>query len=95
MAIISLVETLVKGILVTEEKFFHNPEDFYGLETSVKHAAETFSAAFIGEVLNSMKAQICENPVRKRRYITQRSDKRNIISSVGDIIFDCTYYSNR
>lgn len=95
MAIVSLVETLVKGILAAEEKFFHNPEDFYGLETSVKHAAETFSAVFIGEVLNSMNTQICENSVRKCRYITQRTDKRTIVSSVGDITFDCTYYRNR
>lgn len=42
-----------------------------------------------------MNAQICENSVRKRRYITQRTDKRTIISSVGDITFDCTYYRNR
>lgn len=91
MAIVSLVETLVKGILAAEEKFFCNPEEFYGLETSVKHAAETFSAAFFGEVLDSMNAQICENSVRKQRYITQRT----IISSVGDITFDCTYYRNR
>lgn len=70
-------------MLAEEEKFFHNPEDFYGLETSVKHATETFSATFIGEVLNFMNTQICENSVRKRRYITQRTDKRTIISFVA------------
>ena len=95
MAIVSLLDTLVKGIMEAEEKFFNNPKDFYGLETSVKHAAETFSAAFIGEVLSSMNRQIYDNTWRKSRYNTQRTDKRTIISTVGDITFDCTYYRNR
>ena len=95
MAIVSLLETLVKGILEAEEKFFNNPKDFYGLETSVKHAAETFSAAFLGEVLTSMNGQIYDNTWRKSRYNVQRTDKRTIISTVGDVTFDCTYYRNR
>ena len=45
MAIVSLLETLVKGILEAEEKFFINPKDFYGLETSVKQAAEILTSA--------------------------------------------------
>lgn len=95
MAIVSLLETLVKGIIDAEEKFFDNPKDFYGLETSVKQAAETFSAAFLGEVLSSMNGQIYDNTWRKDHYNAQRTDKRTIISSVGDVTFDCTYYRNR
>lgn len=95
MAIVSLLETLVKGILEAEEKFFNNPKDFYGLETSVKHAAETFSASFLGEVLSSMNGQIYDNTWRKGSYNAQRTDKRTIVSTVGDVTFDCTYYRNR
>ena len=68
MEIVSLLEALVKGILEAEEKFFNNPKDFYGLETSVKHAAETFSAGFLGEVLSSMNGQIYDNAWRKSHY---------------------------
>ena len=95
MTIVSLLETLVKGILEAEEKFFQDPKDFYGLETSVKHAAETFSADFLSEVLSSMNQQIYENMWRKERYNAQRTDHRTIISSVGDVTFDCTYYRRR
>ena len=95
MAIVSLLEALVKGILEAEEKFFQDPKDFYGLETSVKHAAETFSAEFLSEVLSSMNQQIYKNMWRKERYSAQRTDKRTIISSVGDVTFDCTYYRRR
>ena len=95
MEIVSLLEALVKGILEAEEKFFNNPKDFYGLETSVKHAAETFSAGFLGEVLSSMNGQIYDNAWRKSHYNAQRTDKRTIISTVGDVTFDCTYFRKR
>lgn len=95
MAIVSLLETLVKGILEAEEKFFENPKDFYGLETTVKHAAETFSAGFLSEVLSSMNRQVYENIWRKERYTVQRTDTRTLVTSVGDVSFDCTYYRSR
>lgn len=95
MTIVSLLETLVQGILEAEENFFNNPQDFYSLETSVKHAAETFSADFLSTVLSSMNSQIYDNAWRKSRYNVQRTDKRTIISSVGDITFDCTYFRSK
>ena len=76
MAIVSLLESLVKGILEAEEKFLQDPKDFYGLETSVKHAAETFSSDFLSEVLSSMNQQIYENTWRKERYNAQRTEQR-------------------
>ncbi len=36
MDIVTLLETLVKGLNEAEEKSFENPKDFYSLETSVK-----------------------------------------------------------
>ena len=95
MAIVSLLETLVKGILEAEEKFFNNPQDFYSLETAVKHAAETFSADFLSTVLSSMNKQINDNVWRKSKYNKQRTDKRTIITTVGDVTFDCTYFRNK
>ena len=95
MAIVSLLETLVKGILEAEEKFFNNPQDFYSLETAVKHAAETFSADFLSTVLSSMNHQIYDNAWRKNRYNAQRTDERTIITTVGDVTFDCTYFRNK
>ena len=92
MPILALLEALVKGIMDAEEKFFENPKDFYSLETAVKSSAEAFSAGFLGEVLTSMNKQIYNNSWRKSSYIVQRTDRRSMISSVGDVFFDCTYY---
>ena len=95
MDIITLLEELVKGIIDAEEKFLNDPKDFYSLETAVKSSAEAFSAGFLGTVLTSMNKQIYENSWRKNRYNAQRTDNRTIITSVGDVNFECTYYRKK
>ena len=92
MDIVTLFEELVNGLIAAEDKFFQDPKDFYSLETSVKAATEAFSAVFLGNILNSMNEKIYKDGWRKSRYSAQRTDKRTLISSVGDIIFHSTYY---
>ncbi len=95
MDIVSLLEKLTKDILLAEEVFLKDPKDFCTLETSVKSSTEAFSAACLGEVLSDLNRTIYESGWRKRRYVVQRQDKRQLICSVGDIIFDSTYYRSR
>ena len=95
MDIVALLEELVKGILDAEEKFFKDPKDFFSLETSVKSSAEAFSAGFLGMVLSSMDKQIYDNSWRKGTYNVQRTDTRTMVTSVGDVSFDCTYYRKK
>lgn len=78
-----------------EDIFFQNPKDFYSLEKSVKSTTEAFSAAFLGNVLTSMNEKIYEDGWRKTRYTAQRTDKRMLISSVGDITFESTYFRRK
>lgn len=92
MDIVSLLELLVNGLIEAEEKFFDNPKDFYSLEKAVRSTTESFSAAFLGEVLSGVNRQIYSCGWRQGRYKVQRNDKRTIITSVGDVTFDCTYY---
>ena len=61
MAIVALLEVLVKEILAAEEKFLKNPKDFYSLETAVKTSAENFSAGFLDTVLSGMNEQLCND----------------------------------
>lgn len=95
MDIVALLEGLVKEILVAEEKFFENPKDFYSLETSIKASAESFSAGFLGMVLSGMDERLCKDAWRKLRYNVCRHDKRTLITSVGDVSFDSTYFKSR
>lgn len=94
MNIISLLEGLVNSLVEAEEKFFMNPMDFRSLEMSAKASTEAFAAGFLGEVLSSANKHISESEWRKRRYNIARNDKRTVISSVGDVTFDCTYFKN-
>lgn len=94
MSIVTLLEELVNSLIAAEEKFLNNPKDFHSLETSVKTATEAFSAAFLSNTLSSMNDKIYNDGWRKSKYTVQRNDKRTVLSSVGDITFDSTYYRN-
>lgn len=94
MDIVSLLELLVNGLIEAEERFLENPKDFYSLEKTVKSTTEAFSAKFLGEVLSSVNKQIYDCSWRQGRYKVQRNATRTIITSVGDVTFDCTYYKD-
>lgn len=95
MNIVTLLEELVNGLIEAEDIFFQNPKDFHSLETAVKATTEVFSAAFLGNVLTSMNQKIYEDGWRQGKYTVQRTDKRTLISSVGDISFESTYYQSK
>ena len=95
MDIVALLEVLVKEIIAAEEKFLKDPKDFYSLETSVKASAENFSAGFLSKVLSDMDERLCKDAWRKLRYNICRHDKRTLITSVGDVVFDSTYFESR
>lgn len=92
MTIVTLLDELVNALLMAEGTFLDNPKDFNSLEKSVKASTEAFAAEFLGKVLSSLNEQICKSSYRIDRYTIQRNDTRKIISSVGDITFDCTYF---
>ena len=92
MSIVSLLGSLVEEIISAERTFFENPRDFRTLETSVKSSTESFAAGFLGEVLTNLNELISKSSWRTGKYNVQRQDTRTLISSVGDITFDCTYY---
>ena len=92
MTIVALLDLLVNALIEAEGKFLDNPKDFYSLEKAVKASTDAFAAGFLGEVLSGMNRQICNCSWREGRYNIQRNDRRTLISSVGDISFDCTYF---
>jgi len=93
MDILALFEQLVNGLTGAESRFFENPKDFYSLEKDVKASTEAFAAGFLGNVLSEVNRYIRDSGWRKGRYNIQRTDSRMMITSVGDIHFDCTYFN--
>lgn len=95
MDIVSLLDTLLVSVFNAEQSFFENPKEFSKLETSVKSSTEAFAAGFLGAILSEMDQAIRRCSWREGRYTIQRNDTRTLISSVGDISFECTYYKSK
>lgn len=95
MDIVSLLDTLLVSVFSAEQKFFENPKEFSALEASVKSSTEAFAAGFLGAILSEMDQAIRKCSWREGRYTIQRNDTRTLVSSVGDISFDCTYYKSK
>ena len=95
MDIVSLLDTLLTSVFKAEKDFFENPKDFSNLETSVKSSTEAFAAGFLGAILSEMDQAIRKSIWREQRYVVHRNDNRTLISSVGDISFECTYFRSR
>ena len=78
-----------------KDKFFSNPKDLYALEKATKATTDAVAAQFMSVVLSSLDEQIRNSGVRNERYSVQRTRKRTLVSSVGDLTFDCTLYRRK
>ena len=95
MDIVTLLKELVNGLIKAEEDFYQDPVDLHKLEVTTKATTDAVAAKFISSVLSSMNEQIYKSSIREEHYIAQRTDSRTLISSVGDLVFDCTYYKRK
>lgn len=95
MDIVSLLDTLLTSVFNAEQNFFENPKAFSDLEASVKSSTEAFAAGFLGAILSEMDQSIRKCVWRADRYTIHRNDTRTLVSSVGDISFECTYYKSK
>jgi len=95
MDIVSLLDTLLTSVFKAEKEFFENPKEFSNLETSVKSSTEAFAAGFLGAILSEMDQAIRKSVWREQHYVVHRNDTRTLVSSVGDISFECTYFRSR
>lgn len=95
MSIVTLLNTLVEELNSAEENFFSNPKDFYSLETSVKTSTESFAASFLGLLLSEINSKIENDGWRNGKYTVQRHDSKTLITSVGDVVFDNTYFRSK
>ena len=95
MSIVTLLNTLVEELNSAEENFYSNPKDFYSLETSVKTSTESFAASFLGLLLSEINSKIENDGWRNGKYTVQRHDSKTLITSVGDVVFDNTYFRSK
>ena len=95
MDIVTLVKGLLNDLFKAEENFYNDLKDFSKLETTVKESSEKFAAKFLGMVLDEIDDSIYNDKNwRKGKFNVQRKDKRTLITTVGDVEFNATYYKN-
>ncbi|MBM6853500.1 UPF0236 family protein [Mediterraneibacter glycyrrhizinilyticus] len=70
-------------------------DTFSMFEESVRGLTNQMAADFIGLTLSNADSLIRESGRRKESYTVQRSRKRTLISSVGDITFTHTLYKDQ
>ena len=95
MNIVTLFENLLNEITKAEENFYSDLKDFASLEQSVKDSAQSFAAQYLSLVLNNLNEYIKKDSSRKENYSVQRNDQRTLITSVGDVVFNNTYYKSK
>ena len=95
MSIVTLLDALVEELNLAEENFFNNAKDFYSLEASVKSSSESFAAKFLSLMLSEINTKIENDGWRQDKYIIQRHDTKTLITSVGDVVFDNTYFKSK
>ena len=95
MDIVALLEVLVKGIFEAEEEFLKKPKQFAEFETRVHKLFDQGALGFIEGVLEETDRMICESNYRKMHYDIQRHDKRTLITTVGDAVFEQTLFRDR
>lgn len=95
MDIITLINTLVSGLLNAQEGFLEHLDQFADFEETVNRLTDQVVADFIGLTLTEADTLIRESGKRKASYTVQRSRSRTLISGVGDITFTHTLYKDQ
>ena len=95
MDILTLIRSYVEGLLEAEDRFIEHLDSFPELEKTVVELSNRMAAGFLGAVLTTADAMICESGVRKKEYTVQRKRMRTLISSVGDVTFTHTLYKDK
>ena len=95
MEIVALLEELVNGLIEAEDDFYSNPTDLYSFEKATKATTDALAAKFLSMALSCMDEKICDSAIRKARYNVQRIRPRTLVSSVGDLRFDCRLYREK
>lgn len=95
MDIITLLVTLTNGLIKAGQDFFEKPGGFADFEGTVGALCAKTAADYIGGTLSQMDEMLCNSGLRKEKYDILRHDQRTLISSVGDIHFRQTLFTNR
>lgn len=94
----SIQQFLEKGIRKlqkADEEFAKNPKDFAGYINNVRRTTNELELNIIAECLESRDKYIRESSERKKKWHVVRKDTKQLITSLGTVVFQKTLYRNK
>ena len=89
------IENGVPNLQKASKKFSDNPKDFSGFVNSVKNEALQMALNYISETLTTCDQILKDSPIRKEKWEVVRTDKKDMITSIGKVTFLKTLFKNK
>ena len=78
-----------------EEQFMKNPTDIASYVLSLTKELHNLGLTMIRETLETMDSIIKDNVIRKEHWVVERTATKQLTTSLGDVCFKKTLYTNR
>lgn len=95
MDIIALIRDFAEGLLKAQDEFVEHPDRFSDMEATVAALSQQAAARFLAMTLSQVDELLCRGGARKKDYKIQRHDQRTLITTVGDVVFTHTLFTDR
>lgn len=89
------IDFRITNLQDSAKKFSKDPKDIAGFVNEVKKEVLQFALDFIGEVFTSCNDVLRESLVRQQNWHVVRTDKKNLTTSIGDVMYEKTMFKNK
>ena len=88
-------EVCIKKFENIEDEFIKDPHDISSYVINVKEVLEDLGVVIIKEMLEDLDQLIKDSSARKKSWIVERSASKTLITSLGTVNYNKTYYSDK
>ncbi len=88
-------EVCINRIEELETEFIRNPQKIAEYVTGITEELQNVGLRMIQESLESMNQMIIEDPKRKKTWVIERHDPKQIITSLGPVRYTKTLFKNK
>ena len=85
----------IEKLFDAENGFLKDPSDFAGFVKAIREVTEELEIGVIRDSLELMDKKLRESRERKEKYEVVHKDRRTIITSLGEVSFERTYFREK
>ena len=85
----------IEKLFDAENGFLKDPSDFAGFVKAIREVTEALEIGVIRDSLELMDKKLRESRERKEKYEVVHKDRRTIITSLGEVSFERTYFREK